>query len=262
MMAWSRPVLGRVVRRSLGGRRIDPNDPGRGRFGRHDINRLVDGTFDEVERLWPVARLERLPTSGSRLNVALAVLTVALYRALVRVGVPSGHALDLVSDTGWRLYRLGARPIVLAARLRHRDPHRRMVTALQLFLRFPFSAPGRPGYEVEAHDGTDGYLTTWTWCPPLAFVQDLIKEQGDQGELEAFRRSWCSYDWALNDVLTAGRGAYRRPHTLSAGDDRCDMTWAVSDHGPDGTLVHLRPQTGTRTVDRPDGPTPEAEVTR
>jgi len=59
-MAWSRPALGRVVRRSLGGRRIDPNDPGRGRFSRQDIDRLLDETLDEVDRLWPSARLERL----------------------------------------------------------------------------------------------------------------------------------------------------------------------------------------------------------
>jgi len=201
-------------------------------------------------------------TAGSRLNVALAVLTVALHRALLRARVPPDHAIDLVADTGWGLYRLGARPIVFATRLRHRDPGRRMVTALRLLLRFPFSAPGRPGYEVEAHDRADGFTTTWTWCPPLAFVQDLIVEQGDQGELEVFRRSWCSYDWALNDVLTGGRGAYRRPHTLSSGDDRCDMTWSVSTADPGGTVVDLRRTAGTRTIDGPTAATPEGEAAR
>ena len=66
-------------------------------------------------------------------------------------------------------------------------------------------------------------------CPPFAFVRNYIEKHGDRGELEAFQRSWCRYDWGLTYAMVDGRygvrGHYERPHTLSAGDDVCDMRW-------------------------------------
>ncbi len=231
----------RVLRQRLAGRRIDPDDPARGRFESADIGWISGATLAEAARLRPEARIAELSSVGNRLNVSLAVLTVALYRALLDFGVARSHAADLVADIGWYVYELGARPVVLATRLTSSDPHRRMVVALRLLLRFPFSAPGRPGYEVEVVEQADRLLTTWTWCPPLAFVRRLAEVETDRGELEAFRRSWCSYDWAFNDRLVGGRGAYLRPHTMSEGADRCDMKWAVAPTDPQTTPVHLDP---------------------
>ncbi len=199
------------------------------RFTREDCDGIATGTICWYMRLVPVARLDRIPTRGNRLNVRLAVLTIALYRALLDHGIGPSRAADLVGDLGWRVYEAAARPLMAVARLRHRDPHRRMSYALRLLLRFPFSSPGRPGYEVDVADTGDAVFTTWTWCPPQTFVRDLIDLHGDHGELEAFRASWCAYDWQFNDLLAGGRGGYRRPHTLSYGDDRCDMRWAVGE---------------------------------
>ncbi|MGK2930475.1 MAG: hypothetical protein ACSLFO_12965 [Acidimicrobiales bacterium] len=195
---------------------------------RPDCDRIVDRTMHWTARLLPTASLDRIPTRGNRLNVRLAVLTIALYRALLDEGLRPDRAADLVSDIGWRVYETAARPVVLIAGLVHRDRHRQLGSALRLLLRFPFSSPGRPGYEVDVLDDGEAVLTTWTWCPPQTFVRDLIEAEGDHGELEAFRRSWCTYDWQFNDLLAGGHGAYERPHTLSYGDDRCDMRWAVA----------------------------------
>jgi len=225
------PVVGWMVRYALWGRQRDPDAPradsSARRFTRPDCARVRNHTVDWYERLLPIAHLEHLPTRGNRLNVRLAVMTMALYRALLDEGMESGRAAALVGDVDWIAYESSARPLVFLARLRHRDPHRRMTFALRMLLRFPFSAPGRPGYEVETADTEDAFHTTWTWCPPQTFVRDLVETHGDHGELDAFRGSWCTYDWQFNDLLGDGHGDYRRPHTLSEGDDRCDMRWAV-----------------------------------
>lgn len=226
------PILRRVLRSALVGRRVDRDPPAATgptrRLTREDCDRILAATTRWYTRLVPTARLDRIPTRGNRLNVRLAVLTIALYRSLIDDGLRPDRAADLMGDVGWRVYEGMARPLTLVARVRHREPHRRMSLSLRLLLRFPFSSPGRPGYEVDVTDTGNAVLTTWTWCPPQTFVRDLIEAEGDRGELEAFRRSWCTYDWQFNDLLAGGRGAYEREHTLSYGDDRCDMRWAVA----------------------------------
>ncbi|MDH3754890.1 MAG: hypothetical protein OEU32_13555 [Acidimicrobiia bacterium] len=215
------------LRRAIGGRPIDPAAPQRGRFTRRDIDQIVDMTLVGYDDLVGLAHLDRLESVGNRLNVRLAVVTVALYRVLLDLGVSRSHACDLVSDAGWRLYSLGTRPLLAMARLRTADRQARVATVLGWLLRFPFAAPGRPGYEVDVWNDDDAMYTTWTWCPPQAFVRHLVSEHDDRGDLEAFRTSWCSYDWALNDVLAGGFGDYSRPQTMSRGDPQCDMRWST-----------------------------------
>jgi hypothetical protein len=221
----------RQLSRGIGGRSIDPSEPASGRFTRRDVRDVVDRSVRYIDDLVVFAELDRLKRRGNRLNVRLAVLTVAVYRALLDVGVPRDHAVDLVADAGWRLYVLGTRPLIAAGRLRARGRQRRINTVIRWMLRFPFSAPGRPGYEVEVREEDSAIYTTWTWCPPQVFVRELVTQHDDRGDLEAFRRSWCSYDWALNDLLAGGNGCYSRPCTMSDGDSRCDMRWsAVAAH--------------------------------
>ena len=51
-----------------------------------------------------------------------------------------------------------------------------------------------------------------------------------------FQRSWCTYDWALTYAMVGGgfqqKGYHERPHTMSKGDDVCDMCWYA--HPPGG----------------------------
>lgn len=242
------PLLRRSLRRHLAGRIIDPDDESRGRFlhgGADGVARRLDEEFDAM---LPVASIEDLPTAGSRINVALTVMTISLYRALVGEGVPRDHAMELTSDVVWHFYSMGGRTVHRIAGFRSHHPHRRMVAALRILLRFPFAAPGRPAYEVATSDESGGFLTTWTWCPPHAFVRQLIAAQGDNGELGAFRRSWCSFDWAFNDLLAGGTGNYSRPHTMSDGDQSCDMIWRVAPApvGVSESPVALRSPHGAR----------------
>jgi hypothetical protein len=208
---------------------IERDHPERGRLLRHDVDRILDRAGRELEQLSLEANLERLPTRGSRHNVLLALFTVAAYHAVVERGIERRYAAELVADVGWKLYAKMVTVPRLVARLLCRDPQRQIQLILRIFMFYPFGAPGRPGYEVKAWSEADRFCTFWTHCPPHQAVRDTIERHGDGGELEAFRMSWCSYDWALTYALLDGgfqeKGHYERPHTMSAGDDVCDMCW-------------------------------------
>ncbi|MDF1499770.1 MAG: hypothetical protein P1P76_04800 [Anaerolineales bacterium] len=141
------------------------------------------------------------------------------------------YAIELLADVGWKLYVKFLAFPKLVAKIMARDPQKQMNAVLGLMLRFPFNAPGRPGYEVEAWEAEDGSLKThWTFCPPLAYVQHYLSNHEDRGELEAFIGSWCRFDWAFANAIMEGTGQagwYQRPHTLSEGDVICDMRWAA-----------------------------------
>jgi hypothetical protein len=100
-----------------------------------------------------------------------------------------------------------------------------------LSIPFPFSAPGRPGYELKTWQAEDDtFITAWTYCPPFAFVGQYVDDHGDRGEVQAFFHSWCQFDWALAYAIVEGTGQpgwFQRPHNLSQGDASCDMVWAA-----------------------------------
>lgn len=232
-----RVLARRMVRRAaheiMTGRPVERGRPERGRFLRRDVEALLDAAWRNLDEMLPEAGLERLPSRGNRQNVFLAVLTLAAYRAFLDAGIERDYAMELFADVGWKVYE---RFIVLPrwiARIVTRDPQRRMEFILRAMLVYPFNHPGRPGYEVEVRSEPGVLCTTWTHCPPLAFARRWVEAHGDRGELEAFRRSWCTYDWALTYAMVDGaagqRGHYERPHTLSAGDAMCDMRWSAAD---------------------------------
>lgn len=219
----------RAARETLEGRPVDLEHPERGRLLRRDVDLFLERTWRNLDALLPEARLEELPTRGSRLNVLLAALTVAAYHALLEAGIARDQAIRLFSDVGWKVY-VGMLTVPRwLARLRTRDPQGQMNFMLRLFLRYPFAAPGRPGYEVRVWEEPDHLCTFWTHCPPQSFVRRYVETHGDRGEMEAFRRSWCAYDGPLTRAMVEGvpgaDGHYERPHTLSAGDAVCDMRW-------------------------------------
>ena len=225
-----RPLLSRAARQILQGRLLDPREPERGRWLRADVDAFEAALWRRSRELLPVARLGAIPDVGNRHNVYLAVLTTAAYQALLEQGVQRKYAMTLMADIGWKVYAWMLGAAALPFRWTARDPATRMRRALKALMAFPFSAagrPGRPGYEVVSWTEGDRFYTHWTRCPPLDFVRRLVRERGDRGELEAFSRSWCTYDWAGADLLAGdGRhGHYERPHTLSRGDSVCDMCW-------------------------------------
>ena len=197
-----------------------------------DVDRFMTKVAAVADDLRPVANLDALPKAGNRLMVEMAVFTSAAYRVLLDEGVPADGARALVADVGWDYYARLLRLTSLPFRLTSRDPGLRLRRTIRLLLWFPFSAPGAPGYAVDVRTEDPDILTYFTHCPPQTFVRTLIATQGDRGDLEAFRQSWCKYDWPGADLIAddGKRGHYVRRQTLSAGDPRCDMCWAARGH--------------------------------
>ncbi len=228
-----RPLVKRYARQILQGRFLNLDDRQKGRFLRADVDKVLRITWRNVNELLPRAGLAELPTLGNRHNVFLAVVTTAAYRALLEFGVERNYAADLIGDVGWKLYGLGIQVVSWPFAISTRDSGKRIERTIRMLMVFPFSAPGRPGYEVKITHQPGQLLTHWTWCPPQVFVRDLIERDGDNGELEAFYRSWCQYDWPGADLMAGDgeRGHYTRSCTLSKGDKVCDMCWKFRGSG-------------------------------
>jgi len=222
-----RPFVRRAARQILEGRVVDPNEPERGRWLRVDVIRYLDSVWKRVDDLVAKASIESLPTYGSRHNVFLAVVTTAAYQVLIERSVERAYAATLTADVGWKIYAWMLNTEALPFRLTTRDPEKRMEKILKALMVFPFRATGAPGYEVHAWSAGDRYFTHWTHCPPQTFVRTLVERTADRGELDAFYRSWCLYDWAGADLLAADgeHRHYSRSNTMSRGDNVCDMCW-------------------------------------
>lgn len=218
----------RSIRSRVTGRWRNPGRPEEGRFTGADVDRIVKSAWQELDSLLPAARLERYPRQGTRLNAFLSVATLAVYRAVRRAGIEKGHAIGLVADAGWSVYHHMIRIPRFPARLLRRTPQGRIDFVIRAFLRFPFAPPadsGAAGYRVEAWKDEAGMHTHWTRCPPL----EVFRELGGADELDAFRGTWCAFDYPAAEAMAAG-GLFIRPHVLSRGDTVCDMTWTTVDN--------------------------------
>lgn len=226
-----RPIIRRALSRGLLGRETASGDPEKGRFLKSDIKAVRQDLWQNLDRIDLQAAFDVLPNFGNRHNVFLAGVTLAGYRALRARGIDKAHAFDLLGDVGWHLYMMLAALPRAIGKLFVRNPQKRIEYILGALMVFPFSAPGRPGYEVQAWADNDGFHTHWTCCPPFEFAKQLSESSNDQSELDAFRRTWCTYDWGLTYALLngaySGIGRYERPHTLSYGDSICDMCWSA-----------------------------------
>jgi hypothetical protein len=219
-----------AARRTLGHRTLTSIEGQAIRWLRPEIERFLEALEQEVEALHVGANLEILPTFGNRLMVELAVYTAAFDRALRGRGIAAASARQAMADMGWDVYRRGLLLISLPVRLITRDPGRRLRWTIRMLLRFPFNAPGLPGYAVKSWTDGEDILTHFTHCPPQSFVRHLSERARDPDVLEAFRNSWCLYDWPGADVIAGDRkrGHYRRSRTLSHGDLVCDMCWLAA----------------------------------
>jgi len=188
----------------------------KGRFTRKDVDNILKQTWSIFEKLLPDAPQGK--THGSRQNIAIGVLSLAVYRALVHEGVSSDYATELFTDSLWKFYEKWAVLPRFTARIITRDPQKQMELIMRMFLRYPFSPPG---YEWKVRPEPGAFALDIYRCP----VHDYFKEQGEE-EVTFFRDSWCTLDYAFAEAIVKG-GRYERPHALSDGDTVCDMKWTT-----------------------------------
>lgn len=214
---WLKWAFNRSAYQILMGRYLDRIQPQMGRFDRMRVDTIIEQTWQKLEQMLPGAQLDQLKTMGNRQNVFLAVVTLAAYRSFLEAGVEKEYATELISDIAWKVYLSWIPLPRFIARLVTRDPQEQMNFILRIFLRYPFSPPG---YQREFWAEPDGYCTYWFRCAPYEY----FREHGSSEEIMFFNKTWCTFDWAVAQEMVEG-GHYERPHTLSAGDEVCDMKW-------------------------------------
>lgn len=201
-----------AARAAIVGRSRSRSDPTAGRFTRSEVNQIVSAAYSRFERHVPDLPSE--PTIGSRQNVTLAALTLALLEALEEDGVERAYAIELTGDTCWRFYRQWGQVTKAASRLITRDPVRRLRLSVDTFLTFPF---GRPGYRFDDVEQDDGRSIDMRRCP----VADYL---GSHGAADLCADAWCNLDYGLSEMWG---GKLDRSGTLVGGANCCDFRFRV-----------------------------------
>lgn len=180
-----------------------------------------------ISDIQSVSNHDPATTLGQRILVRFTVLTTAVYRALLVLEVQRPDARAVMADATWKLYRLMVAMTSWPVRLTTRNPSKRLRRTVKILLWFPFKPTGAPGYAAKVWQDGDQFFTHFTHCPPQSFVRRLEEMQGDFGDLEAFRESWCRFDFPGADIIAGDgeRGHHSRRRTLSDGDAVCDMCW-------------------------------------
>jgi hypothetical protein len=154
-----RPLIRRAARQSLQGRLIDPSQPEAGRFLRADVTVFLGELWRRLPAIMAGEDLSAIDTTGNKNNVLLAGVTVAAYHALLDRGIERRYAMELFANVGWKVYEAMVTVPFILASATITDPQRRMNRVLKWLMRFPFSAPGLPGYEVQAWAEPGGFNT-------------------------------------------------------------------------------------------------------
>ncbi|MEQ9080912.1 MAG: L-2-amino-thiazoline-4-carboxylic acid hydrolase [Sandaracinaceae bacterium] len=151
------------------------------------------------------------PTFGANIMVHLAALTIAFYRALVANGQSPEDARALVAEINWAVYEnLTSLPWALTA-LGGAGTLGRVKRALDLFMVFPYAAPG---YDMAYVDEGPGVVGFDVWRCPAA---ELFEAHG----LSALcKEAFCDLDYPLADMWGV---ELERTHTLSTGGPCCNF---------------------------------------
>ena len=203
----------RMIRRTLIGRNRDRQHPELGRITQDDVDFILRESWRNYEIL--KADAPDIETLGGRYMLSWGIRGLSLYQAIRKFGADKDYATELAADISWKYYKKSMRIPRLIARIKSRKPQKQIIWLQRVGLRFLLK---KPGYDWENHK-TDDDVASFdiVRCP----VNDFYKSRPEE-EIEFFRYSWCTFDFPLAEYLVKG-GRYERLHTLSAGDDRCDM---------------------------------------
>jgi len=198
--------------------------PEYGRFTPKEIKRIVFQAYLNVEELMPY--FNDLENLGNYQNEYAGLIDLAIYRALLKAGIDRNYAVNLVGDMMWQalVNAKGVVPIIdplrnKLHRLTTKDPMAYLEKRLKDGMKYPYS---KPGYKIEFYKDKDVYCMDIYSCPVFDFYKQFGKE-----EMALFRKTWCTFDYALAENIVEG-GKYQRKHTLSDGDEVCDMRYFIN----------------------------------
>ena len=219
MQVWT--IKKKTVAQVLTPRCRRDGEPVHGRFTTRDIERIIQHANLNIEELMPY--FEDLPNICNYVMAYSSLVDLAIYRALVREKVDPVYTTNLIGDINWQFvvntggyYRLKRKLLALKTK----DPMERMGMFLSDMLKFPY---GKPGYRAELYKEGNVYRMNIYSCP----IYNFYKQFGNE-ELTLFRKVFCTYDYAAAERLIEG-GRHQREHTLSDGDEVCDMRWFIVD---------------------------------
>ncbi len=197
--------------------------PEHGRFTRKEIRQIISQADLNVRELMP--HFTDRDSIGNYQNAYAGLLMLAIYRALLKQNIARNYAVSLVGDMQWQhvLNAKGLIPIIdplrnTLRRLTARDSMTYLEKRLKGAMKYPYS---KPGYRIDFYKEGNVYCMDIYSCP----VYDFYKQFGEE-EMTLFRRTHCTFDYTAAEHLVEG-GKYQRRHTLSDGDEVCDMRWSI-----------------------------------
>ena len=151
----------------------------------------------------------RQPTLGAEIMTHLSARTIGLYRVLMRSGLAPELARDATARVNWGVYdKLVALPWAVTGG-GDSEPLARVKRAMDLFMTFPYGAPGYQMAYVEVDPATVGFDVTR--CPAAELF-------AAQGHADLCKAAFCDLDYPLAERWGV---ELDRQTTLAEGHDRC-----------------------------------------
>ena len=208
------PVVGWAAGRALVGRNRVPYEPDNGRFTKAEVDRLLDQSWHDFDEVAPDVSTE--PTLGSRMNMRLAALTLAMLQSLTANGIERKYSIELIGDTCWKVYQYWGRVGRFIGRLSRRHPikdhARRIIKDGSWPMSFPFNPPGYRARYVPTQGGLGFNVIR---CPVAEYFHTHGSEDLAVG-------TWCMLDYPLAEMIDL---KLVRTQTLAAGAPHCDFRW-------------------------------------
>ncbi len=189
------------------------------KFPKTQIDELVHTAWQRYAELAPDLLDAGTPTA--RLIIKLACAFLALYEALLNVGVKEDQAHEMISDIAWYTWTGGWLKIIWVlqyrlSRLISRSPKERLQWTLDLLWRYVFTIPPWDKIDLPSNDGV--LALNVTRCPVAEYF-------GSIGHQKLCVSAFCSMDTKVTEIWNV---ELQRSGLLATGAPCCDFRYQTS----------------------------------